>query len=74
MDPNEKKEHQFVQTYAEDMAKVIKSEKGGLIKKIIHGEEQHELERKNMSPALRKNKIFLDILSLRFFLQPETMS
>src|SRR3989344_201643 len=59
MDKDEKQEHKFVHTYAEDMAGVIKSDQGGLIKKIIHGEEEHDQERKNMSPALRKNKIFL---------------
>lgn len=49
-----------VQTFAEDMANVIESDQGGgLIKKIIHEEEEHEIEKKNLSPESRKNRIFL---------------
>jgi hypothetical protein len=48
-----------VETYAEDMAKVMESETGGLVKKIIQGEEENEAEKKNLSPESRKNKIFM---------------
>lgn len=51
--------HKIVQTYAEDMAKVIEDDKGGLIKKIIHGEEEHEIEKRNLSPESKKNKLFM---------------
>lgn len=64
MEQSKKTENKIVQTYAEDMAKVIESDKEGLVKKIIHGEEQHELEKKNLSPMSKQNKIlmFLSIL------------
>jgi len=48
-----------VKTYAEDMAKVIESDSGGLIKKIIHQQEQYEIERKNSSPRSKKNQLFI---------------
>ncbi len=51
--------HGSSHTYAEDMAEVIEEDKGGLVKKIIHGEEQHELEKKNFSPQSQKNKFFM---------------
>jgi len=48
----------IVQTYVEDMTKVIEDDKGGLIKKIIHEEEEHETEKRNLSPESKKNKLF----------------
>lgn len=51
--------HQSSHTFAEDMAQVIGEDKGGLVKKIIHGEEEHELEKKNLSPESKKNKFFM---------------
>ena len=48
-----------METYAEDMAKAIEGGTGGLIKKIIHGEEQHEIEKENLSPQSKKNKLFM---------------
>src|SRR3989344_3345028 len=56
---NEKIKSKIFQTYAEDMAKVIEDDKSGLIKKIIHGEEEHEQEKLNMSPESKKNKFFM---------------
>jgi hypothetical protein len=51
-----------VETFAGDMAEVIGNESGaGVIKKIIHGEEENEAEKRNLSPELKKNKIFLVI-------------
>jgi len=64
----------IVETYAEDMAKVLETDTGALVKKIIHGEEEHEAEKRNFSPESRRNKIFmatgmtLIILGLGIFL------
>ena len=44
-----------IETYAEDMAQVLENDKGGLIKKIIHEEEEHEAEKRNLSPQSKKN-------------------
>jgi len=55
--------NKVVQTYAEDMAKVIEDDKSGLVKKIIHEEEAHEIEKENISPESMKNK-FLMIVGL----------
>ena len=51
--------NRIVETYAEDMAQVIEDDKSGLVKKIIHEEEEHEIEKKNISPESKKNKIFM---------------
>ena len=48
-----------VKTYAEDMAKVIESGERGIIKKIIHEQEEPEAEKKNLSPESKKNKLFM---------------
>lgn len=58
METENKVKNKNVQTYAEDMAKVIESD-GGAIKKIIHEEEEREIEKKNLSPESRKNKVFM---------------
>ncbi|MFA5791994.1 MAG: hypothetical protein WC884_03065 [Candidatus Paceibacterota bacterium] len=60
----------IVQTYAGDMAEVIENDTEGLVKKIIHGEEQHEAEKRNLSPLSKKNKIlmFVSILLIIFAL------
>lgn len=49
----------ILETYADDMAKVLENDTEGLVKKIIHGEEQHEEEKKNLSPESKKNKVFM---------------
>src|SRR3989338_3255080 len=49
----------IIETYAEDMAKVIESDRGGLIKKIIHGDEEEEPVRPVLSPESRRNKYFM---------------
>lgn len=67
MDKENKTQAKIVETYAQDMAKVIEDDKSGLIKKIIRGEEQHEIEKKNLSPESKKNKFFM-ILGLLFIL------
>ncbi len=58
MDENKLKSKN-VETYAEDMAKAIGGNKEGLIKKIIHEEEEHEAQKKNLSPKSQKNRIFM---------------
>lgn len=49
----------IIETYAEDMAKVIGDDREGLIKKIIQGEEEHEKEKMNLSPESKKNKVYM---------------
>jgi hypothetical protein len=48
-----------VETYTRDMAKAIEGGQGGIIKKIIHEEEKYEAEKVNLSPASKKNKLFM---------------
>lgn len=60
--------NRVVQTYADDMASVLENDTEGLVKKIIHGEEEHELEKKNLSPESKKNKTFMLISFLLIFL------
>ena len=57
-----------VETYTADMVKAIESDKGGLIKKIIHEEEEHEAEKVNLSPSSRKNRTFMFIGMVLIFL------
>jgi hypothetical protein len=66
-------QNKFVHTYAEDMAEVITNDKEGLIKKIIHGEEEHEQEKKNLSPESKKNKIFMLVGVVLIFLALATL-
>ncbi len=51
--------HKVVITYAEDMAGVLKDDKEGLIKKIIHEQAEKELEKKNLFPEIKKNKLYM---------------
>lgn len=71
-----------IKTYVEDMTSVLEDGKGGIIKKIIHSEEQHEIEKRNESPQSKKNKLFmlfglllilLSIGTLFFFFQKRTV-
>lgn len=68
MEPESKTEKAMVETYAGDMAEVIGSDKQGLIKKIIHGEEEREIEKKRFSPESRQNKIFTAVSAVLFLL------
>lgn len=54
----------LVRTYAEDMAKILEDDREGLVKKIIHGEEEHEKQKKELSPESKKNKTFMLVGSL----------
>lgn len=57
--PERIKSNTVVKTYAEDMAEVIENDPGGLVKNIIHTEEEHEAEKRNLSPKSKKNEIFM---------------
>lgn len=59
MEKDAKTQTGVAETYAGDMAKVIENDTGGLVKKIIHGAEEHEKEKINSSPESKKNKFFL---------------
>ena len=59
MQNNESIKPKIVETYAEDMAKVIEDDRGGLIKKIIHSEEEHEIEKLELSPESKKNRTLM---------------
>jgi hypothetical protein len=60
--------HNIAETYADDMAKVIGSGEVGMVKKIIHGEEEHEKEKKDLSPESKKNKLFIAASLVFWFL------
>ncbi len=62
MEEGKKLEHNaIVETYAEDMAEVLENNTEGLVKKIIQGEEEHNKEKKELSPESKKNKLFMFI-------------
>ena len=65
---NEKVQNKIVETYGEDMARVIEGDQGGLIKKIIHEQEQKELEKKTLSPDSRRNKSYMLVSALLLLL------
>ncbi|HEY4513396.1 MAG TPA: hypothetical protein VJH06_02685 [Candidatus Paceibacterota bacterium] len=54
-----KTQNKVIETYAEDMAEVISNDTEGLVKKIIHGAEEREIEKDKLSPQSQKNKIFM---------------
>ena len=68
MEKDNKLKNKNVETYTDDMVKAIESDKGGLIKKIIHEEEEHEAVKKNLSPSSKKNKLFMLVSILLVFL------
>ncbi len=48
-----------VETFTDDMVKVIEDSQGGLIKKIIEEQEKHEVEKVNFSPESKRNRTFV---------------
>ncbi|MFA6585931.1 MAG: hypothetical protein WCS86_02095 [Candidatus Paceibacterota bacterium] len=68
MENDNKLRNKNIETYTDDMVKAIESDKGGLIKKIIHEEEQHEAEKKNLSPGSKRNRLFMLISIALIFL------
>ena len=67
MEKNNETPNKIVETYAEDMAKIIENDQSGLIKKIVHEEEGYEIAERNLSPESRKNKFFM-VAGLLFIL------
>ena len=47
----------LVETFAEDIAGVIGEDAGGMVKNIIHAEEEREAQKKNLSPESKENKL-----------------
>ena len=48
-----------IETYADDMAKVIGDNENGMVKKIIEEEEKHKDQNKKNSSGNKTNKLFL---------------
>jgi hypothetical protein len=48
-----------VETYAADMTKTIEKAEGGMIRRIIKEQEEHEAIKKNVSPESKRNKMFM---------------
>lgn len=59
MEDNKNSQPKIVETYAEDMARVISDDQGGLIKKIIEEEERKQEDKKKFDPESRTNKMYL---------------
>ncbi len=59
MEKDNNAQNKIVRTYTEDLAQVIEEDKSGLIKRIIHEEEEHEKVKRNLSPESKKNKFFM---------------
>lgn len=59
MEKEEKSKAKNVETYTDDMVKILKSDKGATIKKIIHEEEERESRKEKLSPESLKNKTFM---------------
>ncbi len=59
MDSEQKLRSKNIETYTGDMAKVLKENKDGLIKRVINEEEEHEAEKKNLSPKSKKNQTLI---------------
>lgn len=59
MEEDNKLKNKSIETYTQDMVKALEGDKVGLIKKIIHEEEQHEAEKRNLSPESKKNKLLI---------------
>lgn len=74
MEPEKKVQKMVVETYADDMAEVIENDKGGLIKKIIHEEEDEEARKRNLSPESKQNKLFMWVSIMLIFLGLATLS
>lgn len=59
MEPENNNAYKNTETYAEDIARVIGSGDAGMVKKIIHGEGEHEEEKKKSLPESKKNQLFM---------------
>ncbi|HEV7702501.1 MAG TPA: hypothetical protein VGO63_03630 [Candidatus Paceibacterota bacterium] len=74
MENNDAPKNKLVKTYAEDMAHVLEDDKRGMIKKIIHGEDEHDREKRNLSPQSKKNRFFMVIGALLLFISVAGLS
>ncbi len=54
-------ENKKVQTYADDIAKVVQKNEPGIIKQIIEDQEKNEAFNSNYSPASKKNKLLISL-------------
>jgi hypothetical protein len=59
MEENNKVKNVAIETYADDLAKVVGDNESGIVKRIIEEEEKHNVENKKTSPENKTNKIFL---------------
>lgn len=59
MEPEKKAPNVVVETYSDDVARVIENDREGLVKKIIHGAEEAEKEKQELSPESKINKVYL---------------
>ncbi|MDQ3076366.1 MAG: hypothetical protein M3Q34_04560 [bacterium] len=66
--PKKENKAHIMETYAEDMVSVISNDKEGLVQRIIHEQEERELEKKNYSPYSKQNRFFLFISLFFLFL------
>jgi hypothetical protein len=57
----------FVETYSEDMVRVIAGDKEGLVQKIIHEQEKSDEQKKLYSPKSGQNRILLFLSIFLFF-------
>lgn len=57
----DKTKNKGIETYADDLASVLENNEEGLIKKLIHEQEEIDLKAKKDSPESRQNKKFLII-------------
>ncbi len=68
METENNKKNKIVKTYAEDMAKVIESNEAGVVREIIHEKEEQEMQKENLSPESKRNKMFMLIGIVCIFL------
>jgi len=68
MENDNKLKNKNVETFTDDMVRALEGNKEGLIKKIIHEEEEHEALKENLSPESKKNKLFMLISVFLIFL------
>lgn len=57
-----------VETFAEDMAKVIETNEAGMVRQIIHEQEENEAIKRNLSPESSRNKTFMLVGIILIFL------
>lgn len=56
---NDQPKNKNIETYVNDMTKILESNKGGLIKELIQEQERREDEKIKNSPEDKKNKFFV---------------